>query len=65
VREKICSKEYYLVKQNLYKLETKEAKMSSNPTVVETANTLVVESLSLMAHLLPLANPFSFGSSFF
>ena len=36
--EKIYSKEYHLVEQSLCKLETEEAKMGSNPTVVETAN---------------------------
>jgi len=40
------------------------AKMSSNPTEVELAYTLVVESLSLTAHLLPLADPFFFNFSF-
>ena len=47
VCEKICSKEYCFVKQSLCKLETEEtevAKMGSNLTVVETANTLKVES---------------------
>jgi len=55
------------VEQSLCKLETKEtevAKMGSNPTVVETANTLVVESLSPTAYLLPLADPFFFNFSF-
>ena len=39
--------------------------MGSNPAKVETADTPVVESLSLTAHLLPLADPFLFNSSFF
>jgi len=34
------------------------AKMGSIPTVVETVDTPVIESLSLTAHLLLLANPF-------
>ena len=38
--------------------------MGSNPTVVEIVNTLVVESLSLTACLLPLTNLFFFNSSF-
>ena len=64
----IYSKEYYFIKQGLCKLETKEAevaKMGSNPTVVETAYTSVVESLSLVVHPLLLANPFAFNLSFF
>ena len=40
------------------------AKIGSIPAVMETANILVVESLSLMAYLLPLADPFLFNSSF-
>jgi len=68
VCEKIYSKEYYLVEQSLCKLETEEvvvAKMGSILTEVEIANTLVVESLPLMACLLPLADLFFFDSSFF
>jgi len=68
VHERICSKEYYFIEQSLCELETEEAevaKMGSNPTVVETANTLVVESLSLTVHLLLLADLFFFNSSFF
>ena len=68
VYEKIHSKEYHFMEQDLYELKAEEAevaKMGSIPTVVETAYTLVVESLSLMAHLLPLADPFFFNSSFF
>ena len=68
VCKKICSKEYHLVKQSLHKLEAEEAimaKMSSIPTVVETADILVVESLSPAVHLLPLVDPFFFNSSFF
>jgi len=44
--------------------EVKVVKMGSIPTEVETADTLVVESLSLTAHLLPLADSFFFNSSF-
>ena len=67
IYEKICSKKYCFVKQGLCKLkaeEAKVAKMGSNPTVVETAYTLVVESLSPAVHLLPLADLFEFGFSF-
>ena len=39
--------------------------MGSNPAVVETADTPVVESLSLVVHLLLLADLFLFNSSFF
>jgi len=53
------------VEQSLCELEAEEAKMGSIPTVVETAYTLVVESLSPTAHLLPLADLFLFNSSFF
>ena len=65
VYKKICFKEYCLVEQDLCELETEEAKMSSNPTVVETADTQVVEFLSPTTHLLPLADLFFFNSSFF
>jgi len=56
------------VEQSLCELEAEEievAKMGSISTEVETADTWVVESLSLTAHLLPLADPFFFDSSFF
>jgi len=56
------------VKQSLCELETKEtavAKMGSNPTVVETADILVVEFLFLVVYLLSLANLFFFNSFFF
>jgi len=56
------------VEQSLHELEAEEAevaKTGSNLTVVETVDTLEVESLSLMAHLSPLVNPFFFNSSFF
>ena len=43
--------------------ETEVAKMGFNPTVVETADTLVVESL--LVHLLSLADLFLFDSFFF
>ena len=39
--------------------------MGSNPAEVETVDILVVESLSLVVHLLPLADLFLFDSSFF
>ena len=55
------------MEQSLYKLEAKEAKMAktgSIPTVMETANTLVVESLSLAVYLLFLTNLFLFNSFF-
>ena len=61
------SKEYHFVKQSLCELKAEEAevaKMGSNPTVVETVDILVVESLSLMAYLSPLADLFFFNSSF-
>ena len=61
----VQSKELRLAEQGLRELKAKEAKMGSNPTVVETADTLAVESLSLIACLLPLANLFFFNSSFF
>jgi len=56
------------MEQSLHKLEAEEAevaKMGSIPTAVETAHTLIVESLSPTAHLLPLADLFFFNSSFF
>jgi len=59
------SKKYCFIKQSLCKLETEEAKMGSNPTVVETADILIMEFLSLMACLLPLTNPFFFSFFFF
>jgi len=68
VHKKIYSKEYCLVEQSLYELETKEvavAKTGSNPAKIKTADTLVVESLSLTVHPLLLADPFFFDSSFF
>ena len=61
----VCSKELCLAEQSLCELEVEEAKMDSNPTVVKTVDTLVVESLSLAAYLLPLADLFLFNSSFF
>ena len=65
VCERIHFKEYYFVEQSLYELETEEAKMGSIPTIVETVNILVVESLSLEVYPLPLADLFFFNSSFF
>ena len=64
----VCSEGWKCVKQGLCKLEAekvKVTKMGSIPTVVETAYTSVVESLFLMACLLPLADLFFFNSSFF
>ena len=64
----VCSKELHLAEQSLYELETEEnvgAKTGSNSAEVETADTLVVESLSLAVHLLFLADLFLFNSSFF
>ena len=63
--KKIHSKEYHFVKQSLCELEAEEAKMGSNPTKVEIANTLIMESLSLVVYLSLLANSFFFNSSFF
>jgi len=68
VCEKICFKEYCFVEQGLCELEAEEvkvAKIGSNPSVMETVDILVVESLPLMACLLPLADLFFFNSSFF
>jgi len=39
--------------------------MGSNPTVVETTDTLAMESFSLVVYSLPLANLFVFNLSFF
>jgi len=64
----VCSKELHLAEQSLYELETEEnvgAKTGSNLTVMETAYTLAVKSLSLTAHPSPLADPFFLNSSFF
>jgi len=58
-------KELHLAEQGLHELEAEEAKTGSIPIVVETADTQVVESLSLTAHLLPLTNSFFFSFSFF
>jgi len=63
--KKIYSKEYCFVEQSLCELKAEKAKMGSNPTVVEIADTQVVESLSLIAHLLPLTDLFFLSSSFF
>ena len=63
--KKICFKEYHFVKQNLCELKAEEAKTGSNLTVVETVNTLVVKSLSLVVYLLPLVDLFFFNFSFF
>jgi len=56
------------VEQSLCELEAEEvemAKMGSIPTAVELVYILVVESLSLIAYLLPLANLFFFNSFFY
>jgi len=63
--DKIYSKEYHFVEQGLYKLETEEAKIGFNPTVMETANTLMVESLSLAVYLSSLADLFFLSFFFF
>jgi len=55
------------VEQGLCKLEAEEvvvAKTGSIPTEVETADTPVVESLSLTVHPLPLTDLFFFDFSF-
>jgi len=52
------------VKQGFCELEAEEAKTDSNPTAVETADILVVKSLSLAVYLSFLADLFFFGSSF-
>ena len=57
------SKGWKLVEYNFSELETAEAKMDSNPTIVETADTQAVKSLSLIIHLLPLTDSF-FNPSF-
>ena len=55
------SKEYYLVKQGLRKLKTKEKKESK----IEIAYIVAVESINtLNFHLLPLANSLNFNFSF-
>jgi len=67
VYKRIHSKEYHFVEQSLCELEAKKVKiikMGFIPTVVELAYILVVESLSLTAHLLPLADLFFFNSFF-
>jgi len=65
VHKRVHFKGWKQVKQGLYKLEVEEAKMGSNPIEVETADILVIESLSLAVYLLLLADPFFFNSSFF
>jgi len=68
VCEKIYFKEYCFVEQSLYELKAEEAevaKTGSNPTVVETADTLGVESAVFKAHWLPLTDLFIFDFSFF
>ena len=58
VCKRIHFKEYYFIKQGLYKLETEEAKMGFNLIVVETADTLIIKSLFLMVHSSLLADLF-------
>jgi len=56
------------VEQSLCELEAEEvkmAKMGSNPTMVEIADTLGVESPVSKTHWLSLTNPFAFNLSFF
>jgi len=68
VCKKIYSKKYCLVEQGLHKLKAEEAEMAktgSNLTVIETVNTLGVESLVFKAYWLPLTNLFAFNLSFF
>ena len=56
------SKELRLVEQGLSKLKAKEAKIGSNPEEVETTYILAVNLVDNPACLLPLTNPFVFGS---
>ena len=68
VHKKIYSKEYCLMEQSLYELETEEAevaKTGSIPTVVETTDILGVESPVFKAYQLSLTNPFVFNLFFF
>jgi len=65
VHKRIHFKEYCFVEQGLCELEAEEAKIGSIPTVEETADILVVESLSLAVYLLLLTDLFFFGSFFF
>ena len=62
VYEKVRLKELRLAKQGLLKLKAKEAKTDSNLEEVETTYTPVVDSVDNLACLLPLTNPFVFGS---
>ena len=65
--EKICSKEYCFVEQGLCKLETKETKVAKtgfNPIIVETVNTLKMESPVFKTYQLPLTNLFTFNLFF-
>jgi len=67
VYKRIHFKEYHFIEQSLHELEAEEAevaKTGSIPTVVETAYTPVMESLSLTAHLSPLTNLFFFNFFF-
>ena len=65
LHKKIYFKKYHFVKQSLHELKAEEAKTGSNPTVVETADILVVEFLFPAVYPLPLADLFFFNSSFF
>ena len=53
------------MEQSLCELEAEEAKMGSIPIMEETTDTLVVESLSPVVHLLSLIDLFAFNSFFF
>jgi len=56
------------VEQSLCELKTKKTKVTkigSNPTMVETANILGVESPVFKTYQLPLTNLFVFNLSFF
>jgi len=56
----ICFKELCLAKQSLCELEAEEAKIGFIPIIMKTADTQVVEFLSLTAHLLLLTDLFFF-----
>jgi len=58
----VRSKELRLVEQGLRELKAKKAKMDSNLKEAETVYTPAVDPLDDPARLLPLTNPFIFGS---
>ena len=62
VYEKICSKKYHFVEQNLYKLKIKEIKMAKTNSI--PTDTLAVESPVFETYQLPLANLFAFNFFF-